>query len=375
MQYLETVSRSPAASWYRVRGEHEGPVSRWVVTTPQTSQICNEPEVCGVDFSRKMSSGMSAALSSAPFIPFLKTIPSNRLCVMNFLRGSLNFDLRGAIAEALDSNLHSTCFMSSQRYRRDDRWFVKEDMYRKLRVPDGAVLFFGDVVATGVTVDNGMKVILEHILASQSSIKALVFFTIGCHKMEKVMDKYDQIFREHFPDYQETHLVYLETKARLVNSTSELSIGIPGTDLIKADALLAPEFELSQYKALGPPLERCVIYDAGSRAFDVAEYLDDVVEYWQEMAELAQNGFTLEQALKERWPEQEYGSREELGAAKRQQWVGISDEFIDELWAAYQARWTVDFRQAAGGADALAQVASERLAILNGILDNPGDER
>jgi len=319
-----------------------------------------------------MSAGMSAALSSAPFVPFLRNIPSNRLCVMNFLRGSLNFDLRGAIANALDSNFHATCFMSSQRYRRDGRWFVKEDMYRKLRVPKGAVLFFGDVVATGVTVDNGMKVIVEHLLETNASLKGLVFFTIGCHKMEKVMDKYDAIFREHFPEYEETHLVYLEAKARLVDSASELSIGIPGTDLIKADALLAPEFELSQYANLGPTLERCIIYDAGSRAFDVAEYLDDVAEYWEQVEGLARDGFTLKQALKERLPEEEYSSREALGTAKSEQWKGIPTEFLDELWQAYQARWTPDFNATSETSDALMQTAQHRLTILRGLLGEGG---
>jgi len=319
-----------------------------------------------------MSAGMSAALASAPFVPFLRNIPSNRLCVMNFLRGSLNFDLRGAIANALDSNFHATCFMSSQRYRRDGRWYVKEDMYRKLRVPKGAVLFFGDVVATGVTVDNGMKVIVEHLLETNASLKGLVFFTIGCHKMEKVMDKYDEIFREHFPEYEETHLVYLEAKARLVDSASELSIGIPGTDLIKADALLAPEFELSQYTSLGPPLERCIIYDAGSRAFDVAEYIDDVAEYWEQVQGLARDGFTLKQALKERLPEEEYSNWETFETAKSEQWKGVPKEFLDEVWQAYQTRWTPEFDTNSETPQALMQTAKQRTELLRGLL---GEER
>ena len=373
MQYLKTISRSPEASWYRIEGEHQGNISRWIVSTPETIRVCNEPELCGIEFSKAMSDGMSAALSSAPFVPFLRTIASNRLCVMNFLRGSLNFDLRGAIAKALDSNFHSTCFMSSQRYRREGRWFVKEDMYRKLRVPKGAVLFFGDVVATGVTVDNGMKVIVEHLLETEASLKGLVFFTIGCHKMEKVMEKYDAIFREHFPEYEETHLVYLESKARLVDSATELSIGIPGTDLIKADALLAPEFELSQYPALGPTLERCIIYDAGSRAFDVAEYIDDVAEYWEQVEGLARDGFTLKEALKERLPEKEYTDRASFESTKKDEWQGISSEFLESLWQAYQGRWTPAFDAKSQSSEALLETAQERVRLLRGLLG--GEER
>ena len=375
MQYLETISRTKSASWYRMCGDYQGEVQRWVVSTPQTVEICNRPELCGVEFSSALSRGMTAALATAPFADFLRTQPSNQLCIMNFLRGSLNFDLRNAVSNALGSGYHATCFMSSQRFRKDGRWYVKEDMYRKLKIPDGAVLLVGDVVATGVTVDNGLDVIMETLAQHKTSIKALVFFTIGCHTLEKILEEHHRQFTEMFPGYEQTHVVYLEGKFRLVTPETRVVIGIPGTDLIRLDSLLAPEFESSQFDTVSGPLERCTIYDAGSRAFDVGEYLDDVTRYWEQVQRLARRGYTLFEALLERWPAKEYASRKRFDKAKAQQWKGVPKEFTDELWQKHRKRWKGEFKKWAQTREALECVCEDRLGILQELARQIGRER
>ena len=375
MQYLETISRTKSASWYRLCGDHQGEVRRWVVSTPQTVDICNRPELCGVEFSTALSRGMTAALAAAPFADFLRSRPSNQLCIMNFLRGSLNFDLRNAVASALGSGYHATCFMSSQRFRKEGRWYVKEDMYRKLKIPDGAVILVGDVVATGVTVDNGLDVIKETLAEHKTSIKALVFFTIGCHKLEKILEKHHRQFLELFPDYEQTHVVYMEGKFRLVTPETRVVIGIPGTDLIRVDSLLAPEFECSQFDSVSAPLERCTIYDAGSRAFDVGEYLDDVTRYWEQVQRLARRGYTLIEALKERWPEREYTSRKRFNEVKEREWKGVSAEFLDQLWKKHRLRWKGEFKKWAQTREALEAVCEDRLDALAELAENIGRVR
>ncbi len=372
MQYLEAVSRSPRVSWYRLLGEHQGAVQRWVVSTPQSIAVCNQPEVVGVEFSQKLREAMAAALSTAPFMSLLRSVSSAQLCIMNFLRGGLNFDLRNALHDALGSNLHATCFMSSQRSRKEGRWVVKEDMYRKMQIPKGSVLLVGDVVATGVTVDNGFEVIVQHLDTTDTPITGVVFFTIGCHKIEKVLEKVHTRLAARFPGYRETHVVYLESKLRLVDSSTHLMIAIQGTDLIKRHALLSPEFEASQYTAFGPPLERCAIYDAGSRAFDVAEYFNDVIRYWEQVQQLARRGYTLAEALKERWPERDYADRERFFEVKHREWPGTDDGFLEELWSSCQARWTPEFLRQAQTSEALEAVCEQRLSTLRGILPDRG---
>ena len=66
---------------------------------------------------------------------------------------------------------------------------------------------------------------------------------------------------------------------------------------------MAPEFIESQYEDPSYPLERCTIYDAGSRAFWVREYANDVLNYWKQVLDLAASGVTFLEYLAQRFPE------------------------------------------------------------------------
>lgn len=364
MQYLERVRRTSAASWYAIRGDHAGAVERYVVSTAGSRAVANRPELLGVAFNLALQDCMATSLTSAPFRPLLEQTPEEKVCVVSFLRGGLNFELRRALHTAYGFNRHSSAFMSSQRYRQDGRWHVKEDMYRKLDVPRDAVLIMGDVVATGVTMDNGLQVVIDHIQEIGASVRALVFFTIGCHKAEKILARIDERLRAAFPGYERTVLVYLEAKYKLVDSKAELRIGIPGTDLVRRGGLLAPELESSQYDRASYLLERCAIYDAGSRAFDIPQYAEDVVDYWRQVLALADRGWTLGEALLERWPEGGLLEREPFLEARREQWRGIGTAFLDDLYHRQRAF----FRgERVASAAALAALCRERIARLSDV--------
>lgn len=365
MQHLERLSAGPEAAWYAIRGDFEGRVSRYVVSTPASRDVCNRPEVLGVEFNMALLEAMTASLRHAPFRKRIEQHPEERVCVVNFLRGGLNFELRRALHAAYGFNRHSSAFMSSQRSRVDGRWQVQEDMYRKLEIPRDAVLVMGDVVATGVTLENGLNVIVDHLRNIGSSARAVVFFTIGCHKAEKVLDRVDARLREAFPGYEETVLVYLEGKFRLVDSRSPLRIGIPGTDLVRRETLLAPEFARSQFDAVAWPLERCAIYDAGSRAFDIPTYVEDVLEYWEQVDALAAEGWTLRQALLERWPEMGPAAPATVLDAMHRAWRGLDPAFVSEFRATHATFWERAEERRVDTAEALAAVCRERIATLH----------
>ncbi len=359
MEHLEPIASSGDAAWYAIRGGPAEHIERYVVSTEPGRTVCNLPELAGVAFSRTLGRAMRTALRTAPFRSAITETPEHRICVLSFLRGGLNFDLRGALADAYQMNNHVSAFMSSQRSRVEGRWQVREDMYRKLRIPASAVLLVGDVVATGTTLANGLQVLFEHLEAIDSSLERLVFFTIGCRKLEDHLAAFDAKCRERFSGYQGSVAVYLEGRFTLAEGGLELRIAIPGTDLVKPRALLAPEFALSQYEALSYPLERCVVYDAGSRAFDVPHYLEDVLEYWRELRNLARRGWPLLEALRERWPDTP-GKDTWLTRA----WNGIPHA-LQNYEQARNERWQQLSDSAALGPEALEALCDERIATLS----------
>lgn len=364
MQYLELLSKCEEATWYALRGDYQRNVERYVVSTPSSRDVCNRAELLGVDQNLALEAGMTAAFRHAPFRSFLADHPQERVCVVNFLRGGLNFEIRRALHSAYGFNRHSSAFMSSQRAREDGRWVVHEDMYRKLDIPKHAVLVLGDVVATGVTLENGFRVLLEHLVEIDSHVRGVVLFTIGCHKAEKVLSDFEIRARQAFPEYEKTVLVYLEGKFRLVDSKTELRIGIPGTDLIRPGALLAPELVLSQYQSPPFMLERCAIYDAGSRAFDIPRYVEDVLEYWEQLRELGRQGLRLSDAYEERWPAAPFAQREAFLEQARQWWRGVDEQLLIDIYEAHHA-----FRDA-GDADALVALCDDRLDALRHVVES-----
>lgn len=255
----------------------------------------------GCAYTLRLRNAMSKALRHAPFRSVLARVPEHELCVLHILRGGLNFGLREALHDAMAFTRHGSAFLSSQRRRdRSGTWSVHEDLYRKLDIPNDGVLVLGDVVATGVTLDHALDRVRQHLLETQRSLRRVVLFTVGCRRAEEVLAEHDERFRKAFPSWRGAAVVYLEGRFTLVAEDSELRIALPGTDLIRRGALLAPEFEASQTESLAYALERCVIYDAGSRAFDVPAYLGEVSEYWAALAALAREGWTLWDALAER---------------------------------------------------------------------------
>jgi hypothetical protein len=259
--------------------------------------------------------------------------------VLNLLRGGLNFGLRRALHLAFGYNRHASAFMSSQRYVEEGRWGVAEDSYRKLDIPRDAVLVLGDVVATGVTLENGLEVVRRHMVEIGSSAQAMVFFTIGGPRAEAVLGRVHERFAETFPGYERTCVVYLEGRFELADEHTPLRVKELGTDLLRHGALMALEFELSQLEALAHSLERCTIYDAGSRAFAIDAYVQDVLGYWKELHTLAQQGLGLRELLLERWPALAPVGRDEVLAAASERWRGVDPSLLQQLLTARQAFW------------------------------------
>jgi len=159
------------------------------------------------------------------------------------------------------------------------------------------------VVATGISLRHALLKIIELAQEERKAIRRITFVTIGGKNAEGLLDEADRKCRECFMDYQGGKTIYVEGIFSLPEEKPGLSIAIPGTDLMRTGAELAPDFIESQSEKMSYALERCTIYDAGSRAFDPEEYWHDVQNYWDQVLALAELGVTLTQYLRERFPE------------------------------------------------------------------------
>jgi uracil phosphoribosyltransferase len=369
----ERLSRLPSSSsdeagvaFYELRDE-AGPTSgfrRFIFSTPESRSVCNCPEIVGFEFTNTLKLALTKALKAFPERAKVAAFDENSILVFNILRGGLNFKLRDALYHAFGFNRTKSSFVSSHRLLSGGEWKIVENGYKKIKIPDGSNIFMGDIVATGASLKNALEEICGFLEETGRGLRNFFLFTIGTENAERILSQFDRRFRELSPSYENTYLFYIEGRFGLARADSPLRIKVEDTDLLRHPALLAPEFELSQYEALAHPLERCVVYDGGSRSFDIEEYFEDVASYWRELLRLAEGGATLLDLLCERWPEREYGSFEEFAAEKARAWEGVGEPFLRKLFSRKRERWGEDFLRWARKPEALALLCHERLAKL-----------
>jgi len=276
-----------------------------IASTPESRRICNDPRMAGVKYTVMLGQACAAVLKTMMkenLLPLRET----ETVVFNILRGGLNFGLREALYRAFGWNRHSTAFISEQRARTQDNpdnWYITEDDYRKVYLPPSASVVMGDVVATGGSLRHGISALLQSAAAQQASLRSMVFFTIGGPAAEAAIIQADSQCRKLFPGYEKTILIYLEGIFKIADRETPVQLKITGTDLVRRDSELTPEFLESQYEDPAYPLERCAIYDAGSRAFWMPEYGADVRGYWRSCLRMARKGVTFRKLLAERMPE------------------------------------------------------------------------
>jgi len=298
---LSPIGRSSNCILYKLLPADTA-VTSYVASTKESRAICNDPRVVGVQYTNYLK---KACVEILRLLEHERgVLEEDSSCVLHILRGGLNFGLREALFEAYGWNRHSSAFVTAQRMRRADNpedWFITEHSYRKVELPERATIFLGDVAATGTSLRYGLSELLLAAKQQNRSLERLCFFTVGSPHVVRVLSEFDKECRSLFPNYAETIAVFLEGVFDVPTPESPLSIKLTGTDLLRT-GLLAPEFVASQYENPAFPLERCTIYDAGSRAFSLQEYRQDVAEYWQEVRELAHQGMTYSQFFAERVP-------------------------------------------------------------------------
>ena len=368
-QHFEKIpSHKTDVQLYKLFGPNGSQITRYLVSTPETRAICNQPEIFGMDFTEKLHTAIRKTLEVLPEADQFKQWPDYETNVISILRGGLNFGIREALAKAYGYNKHSTTYLISQRTKDPvtNKWSAEVQTYKKITIPKVVNFFLGDVIGTGTSLREALAA-LDKVIEQVNvrTVKRFTVMTFGCYRAEKVLEEYDAQLRKKFPDYQGTTIIYFEGKFKLVNN--EIASGIrltdSGTDFLRRDCMLTPEFALSQYEQAYFPLERCTIYDAGSRAFDILLYKAELQEYWAKMLSEANNGYTLFDALQERYPDL-YASKEEFMNEKKQLWHGISDNFLQQMWLAHEQRWNPAFIEYAKSPEALKKICILRLEMI-----------
>lgn len=305
---LHQVLKNDSIALYQEKSLSSTLLNIFIASTPQTRAITNDPFVYGVDYTSKLSEACASVFKYGyhNFQELISgTCHEKSSTVLNILRGGLNFGLREALSKALGWNAHSAAFISAQRARNSENpeeWHITESSYQKVYLPKDACIVFGDVVATGTSLEYALNQILDIAKKEGQSISSFIFFTIGGPRSHEILEVISKKAKQIFPNFSASIVIYLEGCFSVAETDTPVSIKYTGTDLLRSNSILSPEFLNSQSQNPAFPIERCTIYDAGSRSFWVSEYFEDVLDYWEKTKALSGKMSYLD-LLKERFPE------------------------------------------------------------------------
>ncbi|NLB34321.1 MAG: hypothetical protein GX817_00625 [Elusimicrobia bacterium] len=383
MAKLVRKFKDESSSVYKIVEDQAEDIIQYIVSTRDTRDLMNYPEIVSVSFREKMRNGVTAALKGINHLEKLSSIDSKSVNVFHILRGALNFELVSALNKAFGFKWHSSSYISSQRVLKEGSFEISEDHYRKFVVPDNATLYCSDIVASGVSFDNSLKYLDAYMESKNYSIKNLIFITIGCREGARVLRKWDKIFREKYPGYEKTIICYLEGCFALASPDTPIKNTMADTDLLRSrdfGALIAPEFEYSQFEKINIALEACAIYDGGKKGFEPLNHIRDILLFWEKQRDTSlDDKQTLWDEYNMRLPLRDYfsdfkslqlGDARSLEEKRSEVWEGVTSKEYDKIYAGFDWLWNEARIARAQEEDSLTRVCNEKIKYLRTLLGN-----
>ncbi len=290
---------------------HDPRLEVLTVSTPQTREILNTPEILGISFQNLLSEALQNILTALYELGEKTKISSSMRStsafdVLYILRGGLNFDFHRHLF-SLTKRHPEVTFLSSQRVMETETesFSIEEQTYQKWNMQENALLCIGDISATGTTLKHALNRVILHSKQHNLQPRRLFFVTVGTIEALQAIQEYQQELQHAWgAQFEGITILFLEQIFSLYTSTSLLyttnsllkAIHLPFTDFFRMSYPNTFEFEAESVANPICFLERCAIYDGGSRAFEPAMYMHNIYSYWKHLKEYS-SSLTVEDVL------------------------------------------------------------------------------
>ncbi|MEG1521025.1 MAG: hypothetical protein RR212_04525 [Bacteroidales bacterium] len=293
---LAPIYHSPQLSIYKIEGKNDLIFNRYIVSSAESRDLCNDPQICGFEYTQKLQAVCLLILENLSSFSPVK-LREDKALVLNILNTGINFGIREALAKAYGWNIHQNHYVYDHKNE-----LATSDHYKEYNLPQDTQIIFGDIITNPQYLKQNLSEIIHLAEKEGRQIQNIVLFTLSSELIEDPLIEIAIECKKKFKQFAGIELFYLEGRFVLAEENTPLKLKKNGQDLVCKDALLAPEFISSQYELPFYPLERSVIYSAETRADNIPEYVEDVIKYWEEVRNLAMQGYEFEFLLKERFP-------------------------------------------------------------------------
>lgn len=278
--------------------------SYYVVSSPASIELLVCPEVVGYNCQRCLLPSTQA------FLDFLHRKEGvQRPHILNILRGGLNFPLEEACYN-IGLNVCNTDFVTCERVIENGEIKGLDIKYEKIIAEEGATLLIGDIIASGETLCECLPLICRRYRDMGGSLRKVVFFTIGGTKAVGIMERMAAKIKALWPEFEGFCCIFYEGMFTVYEDHGVTGINTPDIDFYWNGGAVAPQLRAHVMDHPVALLEKCMIYDGGARRYEMHNHIDEVLEYWEELLDVADKvdfkafieeklGYSLEASYKE----------------------------------------------------------------------------
>lgn len=324
---LEGVKLVPSftdegVSCYRL--ENENYVNRYyVVSNAGTRKLLFKPEVVGYEVYQCLLDSTTRMMRH-----FHNKGMISSANILSILRGALNYPLEESCYRE-DIPVHDISFLSSERVFQEKEIAGLEIKYSKLAMVPDSTLMIGDIIATGDTLVHCLKYVIDFYHAHNAKLRNILFFTIGGTKGIEIMEELTVQIREYWPEFEGFITVYYEGVFSTYQDHGVSGINVIDVDFYWKNGVLAPEYRHEALKDQNILFEKCVIYDGGARRYEIADHVEEVLEFWEGLLARADE-IRFQDLLEEKLGHALPISKEDW--TKCNYYEGLNAETIDQLY-------------------------------------------
>ena len=267
---------------YRLEGGHFLN-EYYIVSEAETRELMNHPEVVGYEVYASLVTATSQMMY---YLKEKKKITSAN--ILSILRGALNYPLEESCYKE-HIRVHDISFMSSERVFENGEMTGLEIKYCKLATVPNSTLLIGDIIASGETLVNCLRYVIDYYRKQGAKLRNIVLFTIGGTQGVEILEKLTQEIRVYWPGFEGFVTVYYEG---IFSCYEEGNKGVSGINRALIDfywkgGIIAPAFRRETLSMQNPLFEKCTIYDGGARRYEIHEHIEEVLEFWNGVLERA----------------------------------------------------------------------------------------
>lgn len=191
---------------YRLEGGHFLN-EYYIVSEAETRKLMNHPEVVGYEVYASLVTATSQMMY---YLKEKKKITSAN--ILSILRGALNYPLEESCYKE-HIRVHDISFMSSERVFENGEMTGLEIKYCKLATVPNSTLLIGDIIASGETLVNCLRYVIDYYRKQGTKLRNIVLFTIGGTQGVEILEKLTQEIRVYWPGFEG----FADVKQRLKN--------------------------------------------------------------------------------------------------------------------------------------------------------------